>query len=443
MSSHHFPSGFVQRIEEQLGSEAEAFFSALNEPPPVSVRLHPVKGRTSLQLKENVLWNELGFYLDKRPHFQMDPLWHAGGYYVQEASSMVLDYVLRQIELPDRPIVWFDMCAAPGGKTGILASRMREGDVLVANEVVPSRRKILFENLIKLGHTDVFVSSVDSKTISKPVADVMLIDAPCSGEGMMRKDPEAINQWSERLISNCSLLQHKILHEATEGIVPGGWLIYSTCSYSPEENIKNVRLLVDSGTFESIEINFPAEWNIDQTGSDEIFGYQLWPHRVKGEGLFISLLRKKEAFYKETKTKKLPVAKSPDEWLKSVDHVIFQKDGESFVLHEKAKDLTSLVLDTFRNIQPIGSIGTTKGKDFIPSHFLAMSELSSVQIPVTSLNFDQALEYLEKKTIPLPIDFIGWGLVAYDHINLGWVKMTQQGLKNHYPMEWRLRQRIN
>lgn len=438
------PPGFRMRIQEQLGNESEQFFSSLLETPPVSVRLHPKKGKISSFTGVKVPWAKHGYYLDQRPQFQMDPHWHAGAFYVQEASSMILEFILEEIDLPERPAIWIDLCAAPGGKTGILASAMRKGDILLANEVVPARRKILNENLVKLGNCDVYIGGIHPKNFNKPIADVMLIDAPCSGEGMMRKDPEAVAQWSEKLVANCALVQQEILENATQSLLPDGWLIYSTCSYSPEENIKNVKRLVEQYGFESIPINFPIEWNIDSVGNDGIHGFQLWPHRVRGEGLFVSLLRRKPFPFKEVKVKKISTKPASEAWISDVNFKQFSHKGDTIIVHESGIGNASLLLELFKEIQPVSVIGTVKGKDFIPSHFLAMSDKVPYGTPNVALTYDQALDYLEKAHLHIPpVEFRNWGLVSYEHVHLGWIKSTQQGIKNHYPMDWRLRQRIH
>lgn len=197
------PQDFVDRMKTQLGAEADAFFHALEQPAPTSIRLNHFKGKTNFDHLEKVLWCNEGFYLTERPAFYMDPHWHGGAYYVQEASSMILDYVLKKLSLDEKPRIWLDVCAAPGGKTGILAKHKKDSDVLVANEVVPQRNSILRENMIKGGYLNTFISSEQASSFKEPFADIILIDAPCAGEGMMRKDAEAIRQWSPGLVRDC------------------------------------------------------------------------------------------------------------------------------------------------------------------------------------------------------------------------------------------------
>src|SRR5688500_17346969 len=283
----NLPEAFVHRMQLQLGAEAEAFFDALNATPPTSIRLHHLKGKTSFVDLEPVPWCDTGYYLDNRPHFHLDPHWHAGAYYVQEASSMILDHVIKQLHLDVRPKIWLDTCAAPGGKTGILAKHLKPADVLVANEIIPQRRSVLRENLYKGGYLNTFISGEQASVFSEPFADEILIDAPCAGEGMMRKEPEAIRQWSPSLVQECSLMQQRIVADTVRALQPNGYLIYSTCSYSPDENFENVRRFAESHSLSSLSLEFPAEWKITVLENDGYFGYQLYPHKVKGEGLFI------------------------------------------------------------------------------------------------------------------------------------------------------------
>src|SRR5688572_4156945 len=162
------PKEFVQRMREQLGDEAEEFFAALSQPAQTSIRLHHLKGRTSFAGLERVPWCEEGYYLENRPYFHLDPHWHAGAYYVQEASSMILDYVINQLDLDDSPRIWLDTCAAPGGKTGILAKHLNTADILVANEIIPQRRSVLRENLYKGGYLNTFISGEQASAFSEP-----------------------------------------------------------------------------------------------------------------------------------------------------------------------------------------------------------------------------------------------------------------------------------
>ncbi len=442
------PQEFVDRMKMQLGPEADDFFHALEQPAPTSIRLNHKKGKTNFDQLEKVPWCDNGFYLAERPAFYMDPHWHGGAYYVQEASSMILDFVLKRLELDNKPRIWLDVCAAPGGKTGILAKHKRDADILIANEVVPQRNAILRENLIKGGYLNIFISSAQASLFNVPFAYIIHIDAPCAGEGMMRKEPEAIRQWSTALVRECSLMQQRIVNDAVRSLNADGYLIYSTCSYSQEENINNINRFVTGHDLQSVRIHFPKEWNIVKTESENATGYQLYPHKVKGEGLFISILRKAEEMPvspSRIKQKKSAFQETPD-WLSaklagSQYMIRSQDDHFSFILKD-AEEKANEVLYHLPGVRMISHAGELKGKDFIPDHFLSMSAPGIEVASQIELNLHQSLDFLERSTQFITADYEpGWYLVVYEGTRLGWAKKTPQGWKNHYPLNWRLRSR--
>lgn len=442
------PNEFRQRMQLQLGAEADAFFAALSEDPPVSIRLNHLKGNTSFINLERVPWCDDGYYLETRPFFHLDPHWHGGSYYVQEASSMILDDVIRQIKSDNHPRIWLDMCAAPGGKTGILARHIGPGDILVANEVIPTRKSVLRENLYKGGYLHTMITGEQASSFQEPFADVILVDAPCAGEGMMRKEEEAVRQWSPDLVRECSLLQHRILHSVSRALKPGGYLIYSTCSYSPAENIDNVAALLKSSPFTSIPLHFPEDWNISTIEKNGISGCQLYPHKVKGEGLFIGVLQKDpsaEPFkpkYKKQNSEFVAVDNRLKQHINQHDGFRIRKNTlQHSLIPLEAEENAAEVLLRFPKAEVVAEIGQWKGTDFIPAHFLAMSHLHT-GIEKIELPLDQTLDYLERSTKSLPGDKpAGWYIITFKGTNLGWAKNTSQGWKNHYPLNWRLRSR--
>lgn len=443
------PEAFIQRIRDQLGNEADSFFLALSQPSPTSIRLHHLKGHSSFTNVDNVPWCDEGYYLESRPFFHMDPHWHGGAYYVQEASSMILDYVVGQINEGSQPKIWLDACAAPGGKTGILAKHLNDHDVLVANEVVSQRRSVLWENLYKAGYKNVFITGEPSSAFKQPFADIILVDAPCAGEGMMRKEPEAIKQWSESLVRECSLMQQRIVNDVMKALLPGGYLIYSTCSYSEAENIGNVSRFINESSLSSMQIHFPKEWNITTIGTNEITGYQLFPHKVKGEGLFIAVLKKEaseEYPMQKTKRQRSSFESAPD-WLtdqiNSAEKLVIQNDSANYsFIGAEAEIKANELLRLFPKAELVAEAGLLKRKDFIPSHFLAMSGMHSLNTERIDLSLEQSLDYLERNTTTLPSGrAAGWYLISYQNTTLGWAKNTPQGWKNHYPLNWRLRSR--
>ena len=444
------PQEFVKRMKTQLQDEADAFFTSLEQPSPTSVRLHHLKGKSSFDLSEKVPWCADGYYLESRPFFHLDPHWHGGAYYVQEASSMILDHVLTQLNLEKKSRTWLDLCAAPGGKTGILARHLGISDVLIANEVVGQRRSILKENLTKAGYLNTFITGEPSSAFNEPFADVILIDAPCAGEGMMRKEPEAIRQWTPSLVDSCSVMQRQIVRDAALALKKDGYLIYSTCSYSMDENIQNIAYFIKEHNLEPVSIPFPKEWGIAHIAEGEATGYQLYPHKVKGEGLFIAVMKRtveqeKHVHKKNRKPNQSfePVTSLVKEKMNNVQTYLLRKNSASFeVITSEALEKANEVMMHLPRASLVVDAGELKGKDFIPSHAMAMSDIQSTDYEIIDLDLTQALDYLERSTNSLPSGKAqGWYLVRYDSTLLGWVKSTQQGLKNHYPMNWRLRDR--
>ncbi len=444
-----WPEGFLHRMRQQLDMEAEAFFTSLHDPPPTSIRLHHHKGRSSFTLEDRVQWCDVGYYLHERPAFHLDPHWHGGAYYVQEASSMVLDAVVQRLPLHSFPKIWLDLCAAPGGKTGILARHLGAADVLIANEVVSQRKSVLYENLVKGGYLNTFISGERSSAFPNDFADIILIDAPCAGEGMMRKEPEAIHQWSEKLVQSCSLLQQDIVRHAVSILKPGGWLIYSTCSYSPEENMGNVGSFLSSHPLENMPLVFPEDWNIVEIKNGSAVGYQLFPHRVKGEGLFIAVFQKKgkpDSLSAPSKKQRKIFEKTTglmEHYLhRPSAYLIENTSGGPAAISAQAELMAGEVRMRMPKAELTGRIGEQKGKDFIPSHFLAMSGIRNPDMIPIPAALPVALDFLERKTpvFEAPHD-LGWHTIEYEGTILGWLKNTQQGWKNYYPLNWRLRNR--
>ncbi|MCD7710974.1 MAG: RsmB/NOP family class I SAM-dependent RNA methyltransferase, partial [Porphyromonadaceae bacterium] len=285
------PAAFSSRMRTLLGNEYEAFDAALHTAPQVSLRLNPSKGIPSPAYTP-VPWCREGYYLDTRPAFTFDPLLHAGAYYVQEASSMFLDFLLRR--LIDRPVRYLDLCAAPGGKSTLALSALPAGSLLICNEVVRTRTSILAENLMKWGGDNLIVtrnSAADFGAL-RHYFDVILVDAPCSGEGMFRKEEQAVTEWSPNQIACCTERQREILSDVWEALSPGGLLLYSTCTYNREENEEIGSFLARRFQAEPLWIETPSEWHISPSFDTALPAYRFFPHRTRGEGLFMMALRK-------------------------------------------------------------------------------------------------------------------------------------------------------
>lgn len=294
------PQGFKEMINNLLGDEGAALIEVLDTPPVTSIRLNKRKPGADFSESTLVPWCVSGRYLDRRPEFILDPLLHAGAYYVQDASSMIYETVMERIveKLSDKTPVKFlkvlDLCAAPGGKTTAMINAIPDGSEVIANEYSPKRVGALKENLEKWGYRNVSVTNKDTKFYAQieDEYDVVAVDAPCSGEGMMRKEEIARTQWTPSLIEQCSILQKDILSNAVKALKPGGFLIYSTCTFNRRENEDNAEYIVGEWNLQPVDLCFPEEWQIPGGIDTELPVYRFMPHKTKGEGLFLALFRK-------------------------------------------------------------------------------------------------------------------------------------------------------
>jgi len=300
------PQIFTEYTRQLMGAERfERYLQSFEEEPPVSIRLNPKKTEgLSVADGEQVPWCRGGYYLPQRPNFTMDPLLHAGCYYVQEAASMFLDEVLRQMHnayishQPSaiRPLAALDLCAAPGGKSTLLRAALPENCVLYSNEPVRNRASILLENVTKWGYQNHHVTNAYPRDYRKEKMkfDLILCDVPCSGEGMFRKDPATIREWSPQNVEKCWQLQREIVADAWQCLNEGGLLIYSTCTFNTKENEENIRWILDNYEAEVLPVETRPEWNITGSllpGFNEPV-YRFIPGISRGEGLFMCVLRK-------------------------------------------------------------------------------------------------------------------------------------------------------
>jgi NOL1/NOP2/sun family putative RNA methylase len=415
-----------------------------------SVRKNQAKPSSVFLEEEAIAWSSTGKYLIERPSFTADPLFHAGAYYVQEASSMFLEQVLKQSDLT-KTLKVLDLCAAPGGKSTLISSLLTDESLLLANEIIKTRVPILSDNLIRWGKANTYVSNNDPKDFGKVPGffDIVVVDAPCSGSGMFRKDPQAISQWSEEAVNLCSQRQQRILADVYPALKENGLLIYSTCSYSKEENEDICDWLASTFKLESLRIPLESAWGIQETKSDskQQWGYRFYPHLVKGEGFFIACFRKKESTkevvtrHKKEERNRIAQGKVTElaTWIKPNTSYELTLLGDVF-LAIPANQLTDF--DYLREHLYLKKAGTRLGKfagnDFIPDHELALSVWASENIPRIPLSREQALNYLKRIDFRVDTTLNGWALVSYESLALGWVKVLPKRLNNYYPKEWRI-----
>lgn len=284
---------FIEQLRGLLPGEWEALAQAITSTEPsVAVRINEARGAAVPADACRVPWCGLGFYLQDRPTFTFDTDWHAGRYYVQDASSMFIAHVIRS--LVHEPVRYLDLCAAPGGKTTAALQALPPYSMVVANEIVPPRARVLADNVIRWGNPRCVVTSNAPAHFGKMTHffDVIAADVPCSGEGMMRKDDEAVAQWSPALVEQCAQRQREILTDVWQALRPGGLLIYSTCTYNRQENEQMADFIVSELGAISLEVPIESDWNIYPAIGSDCHCYRFMPHRVDGEGLFMAAFRK-------------------------------------------------------------------------------------------------------------------------------------------------------
>lgn len=444
------PQVLIQSLQHIAGFERGAFEQVhASGDQVVSIRLNPAKPIVSPSVEPNggVPWCEHGYYLKERPFFTFDPLLHAGAYYVQEASSMFVWQALQQL-MPDQTgKKVLDLCAAPGGKSTLLASHFKDG-LVIANEVIKNRAAILVENMSKWGTAAAVVTNNDpSHFQSLPgYFDLILADAPCSGSGLFRKDPDAIDHWSEDNVALCSQRQQRILSDILPALKEDGILLYSTCSYSEAENEAIADWLVTEMGMKSMALELSADWGIIETKSNisGANGYRFYPNRLKGEGFFLAAFQKQTSEgYKKQKTNQINFLSKNE--LQQLQDSMPLKEGLSYFLQSGAirgipeQWMAEIgLLASHLYIKKAGvEIGSLKGKDLVPAHELALSGLIQSGFPTLEIDLEQALLYLKRKDLVLNGPN-GWNLLQYCGLSLGWVKVLPNRINNYYPAEWRI-----
>lgn len=454
------PESFINRMRALMGSEYEAFAEALQKEQSVSIRYNPLKTAFEPEA-DQVPWSTRGYYLPERPAFTFDPLFHAGVYYVQEASSMFLEQVIRQYV--DSPVRYLDLCAAPGGKTTLAVSALPEGSLVVGNEIERKRCHILAENISKWGspYSIVMNNRSEDYTALSHYFDVILTDVPCSGEGMFRKDPQAITEWSEANVLNCAARQKTILENIWPALQPGGLLIYSTCTYNTEENEEMLSWICEELGAEVLPVDTDASWGIHPALKGEMPVYRFMPHTTHGEGLFMAVLRKGDTdegddrsrlvrdFLKKSQkkagkggVKEQPFPKEVKEWVKNPDAFRFEVKGDRLFAYPKSYADEMLMLGNALNPLIGGLVlGTFKGKDVVPDHALALSTaLNRNAFTVAEVDRDTALAYLRREAVALDAGLPkGFVLLTFQDHPIGWVKHLGNRSNNLYPQEWRIR----
>lgn len=448
---HKIPESLINDLKSVKGFDEDAFLEAHQKAPVTSVRLNPEKRVPVFKEAMRIPWYSDGLYLKERPVFTLDPLFHAGAYYVQEASSMFLDYLVRSI-LPERNnLRVLDLCAAPGGKSTLLASVLDKDSLLISNEVIRTRASILEENIARWGYMNNWVTSNDPKDFGKldGYFDLIVVDAPCSGSGLFRKDERAVNEWSEANVLLCSQRQQRIVSDVWSSLKEAGFLIYATCSYSPQEDEEILSWLSENFEVSPVNVTFPKEWGIITSVTKEgLNGYRFFPDKVNGEGFFIAAVQKKES----AKALALPRfrtlhdKKAADQSAILMDverdfSVLNVKDG--FVAIEREHEGDFHLLSKHLYLRKTGiALGSPANKEWIPAHDVALSIDRSSHIPSVAVTKEQALRFLKKEDMNLALSEKGWMLIAYEGLGLGWIKSLGNRINNYLPKHWRIRMEL-
>jgi 16S rRNA C967 or C1407 C5-methylase (RsmB/RsmF family)/NOL1/NOP2/fmu family ribosome biogenesis protein len=463
MNKLELPEKFSLSMREMLKDEYSLFIDSLSLPPSVSIRKN-IQKSCSLGVSEIVFdgeapigWCTQGVYLPSRPSFTMDPLFHAGCYYVQEASSMFVSQYVDSLQ-DSVPLLALDLCAAPGGKSTLLLSSLPVGSLLFANEIVRQRCMILKENVIKWGNPNIIVTNNHSSDYNKSSLkfDVILCDAPCSGEGMFRKDAVSIHEWSAENVMLCAHRQKEILSDIWTNLKPGGLLIYSTCTYNIFEDELTARFIRDELKGQPVSINLKSDWGVDPVNyaGDDIPVYHFFPHRCRGEGFFICGF-KKQSYTQEVDRNHKKLMRNLHKhkiacsfpgiiknWIKQSEDYIFEVSSSGDIYAFPASQIDTLyAARQYLNIIYYGiHVASKKGKDYKPAHSLAMNTLLTPNsFPVVEVDYATAISYLRSESIVLPDVGRGYVLLTFNGYPLGFVNNVGNRANNLYPDSWRIK----
>jgi 16S rRNA C967 or C1407 C5-methylase (RsmB/RsmF family)/NOL1/NOP2/fmu family ribosome biogenesis protein len=441
------PDSFVINSKEIFKDEYPEFIASLQKPSPTSIRFNNKLALSPSE--EKVSWCDDAFYLPERPLFTADPLFHSGAYYVQEASSMFLYKAIKQHFANSKTVL--DLCAAPGGKSTLLSQTLSQDSLLICNEVVRSRAYILAENIIKWGNPNVIVTNNQPSDFGEIPSffDAIVVDAPCSGEGMFRKDSGAIHEWSVANVENCVVRQREILTQVWDSLKQDGILVYSTCTYNFKENEENVTWICEELGAEALTIDIDE--NKDITTSN--YGYRFYPHKTKGEGFFLAVMRKTSHPNRNFKLK--PNKKKNAKPLKDIKLPYFKlRDESQWLVVENSNQFNAFPVSRVQEYEFLQNqfkclsaglfLGEIKGRDFIPSINLALSkQLDHASTIMVEVDYHTAISYLKKEAINLNDMDKTYIIICYKGLPLGWVKNLGNRCNNMYPNEWRIRMNTN
>jgi 16S rRNA C967 or C1407 C5-methylase (RsmB/RsmF family)/NOL1/NOP2/fmu family ribosome biogenesis protein len=451
--SLHIPPSILADLKKVKGFDEQSFVDAHDHKPPVTIRKHPLKGAELFGGNDAIPWCENGLYLPERPVFTLDPAFHAGGYYVQEASSMFLEQLLKP-ELTGRAgLRVLDLCAAPGGKSTHIASLLDSDSLLISNEVIRTRAAILEENISRWGYMNTWVTGNDPRDFGRinGYFDIIVADAPCSGSGLWRKDKAALNEWSEANVQMCQARQQRILADVWPSLKENGLLIYATCSFSPQENEDVLDWMGTELDATSIRVPLQPEWGIEPTQSPnkQMQGYRFFPDKVRGEGFFIAGIRKTG----KADNPKIPrfrpehhkdIAGMTGHLLETSDYTIIKpkEDGYNFIHRQHEQDVHILSQAVY--VRKAGlEAGNPAGRDWLPGHDIALCTDLSKTVHAFDVSREQALKFLKREEMAAEVPAKGWYVVKYNGLGLGWIKSLGIRMNNYLPKNLRIRMDID
>lgn len=456
------PQALLQSLHDVNGFDEAAFTHVHQSGVQVtSIRINPRKWprQNSKSLQEtfsgflssfaltNVPWSQYGYYMAQRPSFTFDPFFHAGCYYVQEASSLFLEQAVLQTVDVSQPLKVLDLCAAPGGKSTHLQSLLSDASLLVSNEVIRSRVPVLKQNSIKWGSENVVITNNDPQQFARLEGffDVVVVDAPCSGSGLFRRDADAINEWSLENVQLCYGRQKRILADVFPALKEGGILIYSTCSYSKEEDEDIADWMVQTLGMQPVALHIDEAWHIVETSAEKTGakGYRFFPYNVQGEGFYLAVFKKTTAPNEpRLKTAALEPATAAErtaaqKWLQPGDYELFRFP----YLHAVPKKLSNdyALLKNYVTVQYAGvAVGEVIRDKLVPEHALALSTVVSSHVPALPVDYETAIRYLQRSDMNIETATKGWEVVSYKGHNIGWINALPNRINNYYPKEWRI-----
>lgn len=454
--------GFIESVESLRGRCGGDVLDGLvqslqDDDPATAIRVNPGKGVELGEGARRVAWNNHGAMIDgPRPRFTFDPAMHQGLYYVQDPSSMIMETVVGELTAAGNPVVYVDTCAAPGGKTTAAISALPKGSVVIANEYDRRRAEVLVENIIKWGFPDVIVTNNDVGRLAGIgcIADIVTADVPCSGEGMMRKEAVAVEQWSPTLVEQCATLQRSIIDNAWRMLKPGGYFIYSTCTFNRAENEDNLAYIIGELGGIPVDLHLADRFQGIAPAIDSPYpAARFIPGRIEGEGLFMAVVRRpgnddaeaaprKEQRQRKDKngTRPEPASEAAARWINGSGYEIMTEGDRLVAFPSNRMPLLRDVRRVAHVLYAGVELATVKGRDAIPSQALALNNILDISaFNCVAVDYATALQYLSRQAITLADAPRGIVLLTYRGHPLGFVKNLGNRANNLYPPAWAIR----